>query len=203
MFGYDSIYFDTAGLRCFWDHVEGTEPRFKARSRLYEETGASYFETEIKMSDGSTRRRQLDTDSSEHGELTGEMWDFLVSALDSCGMAPPERLQPSLATRFRRSTVVAVEGGERVTADRRVEMVRPDGASFRIRDGRLLVETKSESGEGALDAVLRDSGYESVSVSKYRVGIALLAADDPANPLGADLERYFERSEPRAESGGA
>src|SRR5947209_8213189 len=38
-FAYSSAYFDTPDLRCFVDHVKDRLPRFKARSRLYEDSG--------------------------------------------------------------------------------------------------------------------------------------------------------------------
>lgn len=43
-FAYRTTYFDTADLRCFVDHVEDRVPRFKARTRLYEDTSACVFE---------------------------------------------------------------------------------------------------------------------------------------------------------------
>lgn len=36
-FGYSTTYFDTPDLRCFVDHLEDRVPRFKARTRFYEE----------------------------------------------------------------------------------------------------------------------------------------------------------------------
>jgi hypothetical protein len=44
-------------------------------------------------------------------------------------------------------------------------------------DDLVLVETKSENGESPADAVLADLRVKPISLSKYRVGIALV---DPA-----------------------
>jgi VTC domain len=191
-FRYESVYFDAPDLRCFREHVEGEAPRFKARSRLYRETRACFFEVKMKTAEGRTLKRQLDIDAEEHGALTDEQREFVTSALESCAIDPPERLGPSLTTRFRRITVIAADAPQRVTADLDVEMVAPDGRTARVRDDRVLVETKSEDGEGAFDDALAGAGFASISLSKYRTGIALLETPDPDNPLGADLERVFE-----------
>src|SRR5579884_4255098 len=49
-FSYRSTYFDTPQLRCFTDHVEDRVPRFKVRTRLYEDAEACMFEVKIKRS---------------------------------------------------------------------------------------------------------------------------------------------------------
>jgi hypothetical protein len=192
IFRYESVYFDAPDLRCFREHVEGEAPRFKARSRLYRETRACFFEVKMKTADGRTHKRQLDIDAEEHGALADEQREFLNSALESCAIDPPDRLEPSLTTRFRRITVVAATSPQRVTVDLDVEMLASDGRRARIRDGRALVETKSEDGEGTFDEVLAGAGFSAISLSKYRTGIGLLAAPDPGNPLGAELELVFE-----------
>jgi hypothetical protein len=40
-FTYENVYFDTPQLHCFWDHVEGARPRFKARTRYYRHTDSA------------------------------------------------------------------------------------------------------------------------------------------------------------------
>src|SRR5436305_14522132 len=50
VFRYSTAYFETPDLRCFIDHVENRLPRFKARSRLYEDSGQCVFEVKLKRS---------------------------------------------------------------------------------------------------------------------------------------------------------
>ena len=50
VFRYSTTYFETPDLRCFIDHVENRLPRFKARSRLYEDSGQCVFEVKLKRS---------------------------------------------------------------------------------------------------------------------------------------------------------
>jgi hypothetical protein len=56
-FAYRSVYFDTPDRRCFWDHVHGRVPRFKARTRLYQDTGSCVFELKLKRTDDETSSR--------------------------------------------------------------------------------------------------------------------------------------------------
>src|SRR5205814_1442908 len=59
-FEYRSVYFDTPDLCCFWDHVHGRLPRFKARTRLYRDTGSCVFEVKLKRSDEELDKRQTE-----------------------------------------------------------------------------------------------------------------------------------------------
>ena len=192
VFGYENVYFDTPDLRCFRDHVEGREPRFKVRSRLYADSGESAFELKVKRGDGQTAKESLDEDPPDHGRLTEQAEGFLRHhlgrLLDVDELLPLER---SLATTFRRATLGARSGAERVTCDVALELRRPDGTAVRLIDDHAIVETKSEGGHGRADHVLRELGAEPVSLSKYRVGIGLLAARDPEPQLGGAPQRWF------------
>ena len=192
VFGYESVYFDTPDLRCFRDHVEGREPRFKVRSRLYTDSGASAFELKVKLGDGETAKESLDEDRADHGRLTEAAEGFLqhhLGRLLELDELPP--LEHSLATTFRRATLGARSGAERVTCDVALELRRPDGTAVRLIDDHAIVETKSEGGDGRADHALRELGAEPVSLSKYRVGIGLLAARDPEPQLGGAPQRWF------------
>jgi VTC domain len=134
MFRYRSTYFDTPDLRCYVDHVEDRQPRFKARTRLYVDSENCVFEVKLKGEDG---------------------------AVD---------LRPERAT------------------DRPDRPDRPrDGASASLREGVVLVETKSEEGESPADAVLAELGLEPISLSKYRVGMSLVGGANSGPQPGSDL----------------
>ena len=165
-FHYESVYFDTLDLRCFWDHVEGTRPRFKARTRYYRDTGTCFFEVKVKSGD-ETHKRQYDCDVAEHGVVTDSARDFLREAMtDLTGQEPPEDLAAALSTTFRRSTLTAREGGERTTIDLEIALTAMDGRSVTLRDEFALIETKSEGGRGQVDAALVAAGHEPASISK-------------------------------------
>jgi len=190
-FNYESVYFDTPDLRCFHDHVAGRRPRFKARTRLYRETGVCIFEVKVRMAD-ETVKRQRPQDKGEHGAVTEPALRFLEETLrEVAGEGPPDDLAPTLSTRYERITLGAREGGERATIDLAVELRSMDDRSASLRDGYTLMETKSEDGGGAVDRLVRDAGHEPLSISKYRLGVGLLLADDPESATAQPLRSCF------------
>lgn len=191
-FTYESVYFDTPDLRCFTDHVDGRRPRFKVRSRYYRETGACFFEVKVKRADDATIKRQRPYDKEDHGSITAPARGFLEDVLaELAGEPAPEDLAPSLSTSYRRITLSAKEGSERATMDLEVGMRAMDGRDVRLRDGTLLLETKTEEGDSRVDRALRDAGCEAMSISKYRLGVGLLLADDPESAHTATLRTCF------------
>ena len=192
MFAYESVYFDTADLRCFRDHVEGRTPRFKARTRHYRDTGHCVFEVKLKLGDGETDKRQSDHPPDATERLSGDAEECLREALQSAGLQlPPEPLRASLRTNFDRVTLARADAAERATCDLDLTLSRHAAASARLQPGMVVVETKSEHGDGPADGALRELGVEPISLSKYRTGMALLApeAQDPEGSRPS--ERYF------------
>jgi VTC domain len=191
IFGYENVYFDTPQLRCWRDHVEGVRPRFKARTRYYHDTDTCFFEVKVKTGE-DMNKRQSDCDVTEHGVLTESAAAFLAEVLtDLTGEGPPEGLASVLSTGFRRVTLSAREGGERATIDLEVVLRAMDGRSSAMREEFALLETKSEGGKGQVDAALVASGHEPSSISKYRLGVGLLLADDPESAHHQSLRSCF------------
>lgn len=173
-FACQTVYFESPKLRCFWDHVDGRFPRFKARTRLYEDTGACVFEVKLKGGDGETDKRQVDHPAERANELTDSARECLDGALDAGGIELDERLEPRLRTNFRRITLAARENPERLTCDLGLRLSAPSGAAVSMASELVLVETKSESGESPADQLLGELGLEQISLSKYRVGMSLV-----------------------------
>jgi VTC domain len=186
-FEYCSTYFDTPELRCFTDHLEDRRPRFKARTRLYVNSGSCVFEVKLKREDGETDKRQAAHAVEDAERFTDPARQCLEAALNDAGLKAPEEMGPTLLTRFRRITLAAREGSERLTCDLGVDLSQPDGAAARLRDGLILVETKSERGESPADRVLAELGLEPISLSKYRVGMSLVGGADHGPQPGSDL----------------
>jgi hypothetical protein len=186
-FAYCSTYFDTPELRCFVEHVEDRQPRFKARTRLYEDTDHCVFEVKLKREDGETDKRQVDHAVKDAERFTEEARKCLAEALGDIGLDAPERMEPTLLTRFSRITLASRTGSERLTCDLGVRLSHPDGEAAVLRGGLILVETKSESGESPADRVLAELGLEPISVSKYRVGMSLVGGGNRAPQPGAEL----------------
>jgi VTC domain len=191
-FAYESVYFDTPDLRSFTDHVEDVRPRFKSRSRLYRHTGACFFEVKVKDTSDTMRKRQSPYDREDHGRVTGEAWRFLDATLrELAGQEAPDDLAPTLATRYRRVTLAAREGGERVTVDLDVTMASMTDREVTLREDMALIETKTEGEGGVVDDALAALGCEPAAMSKYRLGVGLLLARDPDAARLAPLRSCF------------
>jgi hypothetical protein len=190
-FGYQSVYFDTPELRCFHDHVDDRRPRFKARTRLYRDTGKCVFEVKIKRGDGETDKRQIDH-SVAADEFDEAARECLRAALHGTDCEPPGgSLRASLRTAFTRVTLAPETGAARTTCDLGIELTRPGGGQARLKAGLVVVESKSEDGEGPTDRELRALGHESISLSKYRTGIALLV-DDARDDSRQRVQQLFD-----------
>jgi hypothetical protein len=190
-FSYETTYFETPDLRCFRDHVGDRRPRFKARTRCYLETGSCVFEVRLKQVDGETDKRQIGHPVDRRRELTDAARSCLGQALADVGLDPPSEMAPAIHTSFRRVTFAADLKPERLTCDLDVCLSSQDGDSAKMRDGLVLVETKSERGESPADAVLAELGLEPISLSKYRVAMGLLMDVQQYGPQpGSEL---FER----------
>jgi hypothetical protein len=187
-FAYRSVYFDTPNLRCFWDHVHGRVPRFKARTRLYRDTGSCVFEVKLKRNHDQMDKRHIEHPAEHTEELTEAAARCLREALSDAGLRPPADLAPSLHTSFRRITLAASESTERLTCDIDVRLSSPEGKTSTLAGSLVLVETKTERGEGRANQALAEIGVDEISLSKYRVGMSLVgnASTEDAQP-GSDL----------------
>lgn len=194
-FAYSTTYFDTPDRRCFTDHVEDRVPRFKARSRFYEDTGTCAFEVKLKRSKDETDKRQIDYAPKDRGRLTDEARGCVRSALEDAGLEAPDELDRSLVTSFNRVTFAARDGADRLTCDLEVRLSASIG-TVAMRGDLVLIETKSESGESPADRLLAAMGFETISLSKYRVGMSTVggAARSESQP-GSEL---FEPLPPAA-----
>jgi hypothetical protein len=191
-FDYRSVYFDTPDYRCFTDHVRDVTPRFKLRTRHYVTTQECVFEVKIKQADGETTKKSIDYEGESADQITDAADELIAEALGGVEVDLPDELRPTLVTEFRRSTLGLRDGPERLTIDRELRMIFGDDA-LRLGGDRALLETKTEDGQGRADRALRDAGVETVSFSKYRLGIGRLArrGDDPG--YAEPLEPAFER----------
>jgi hypothetical protein len=196
-FDYESVYFDSPGLASYHDHREGRRPRAKVRSRLYVDTDTSFFEAKLKLEDDETNKAHIEQPPRDHGRISPEARRFLeetLSALD--GRIDVDELRAALTTRFERFTLAAADGTERVTCDLSLRLTAPGRGSLVLQDGHTVLETKTETGNGRCDQCLDHAGVESLSFSKYRVGIGLLTAegeDAGAEPMRACFRRESDQ----------
>lgn len=191
-FGYRSSYVDTPDLACFHAHRQGRRLRWKARTRLYADSGRCRFEVKLKTGRGDTDKHSVLVDAAEHGTLPAAGAALLEQVLAEHYRLPaPELLLPSLLVEHQRSTLVAADGSGRTTVDSDLRFVVPSGAGARLADDLVLVETKSAGGRSRADLLLRAAGLRPVSVSKYSCGLALTDPSLPDQPWRRLLQQHF------------
>jgi hypothetical protein len=191
-FGYESVYFDTPELTAYRAHLQRRRQRFKARTRTYTDSGLTMFEVKLAGARGETVKQRLPYRADHRAELTDEALAHLGTALgEAYHQDVPAGMQPTLVTRYRRTTFVTRAGDARLTCD--VGLVVEDGRHEVHDTGtHVLVESKSGGQRGsAADRILRELGVHPASVSKYAVGVAALHPELPSNPWHQTLRRYF------------
>lgn len=191
-FSYRSDYLDTPDLVCFRSHRQNRRLRWKARTRLYTDSGLCRFEIKLKTGRGDTDKHAITIGGDQSGGLPTEGRRLLDEVLArQYRVEAPTALTPSLTVDHARITLIAADGTGRVTLDTDLSFTSTCGVLARLLDGFVLVETKSRDGRGSADRLLRAAGVRPVSVSKYCAGIALTHPDQPTQPWRPLLRRYF------------
>jgi hypothetical protein len=192
-FEYETTYFDTASLTLYRAHVQRRRKRFKCRSRHYMDTGVHFFEMKMKGRRNETIKRQMPYDRADVAVVTADAWQFIRDCLiEQYGQQFDDELAPSLSNKYRRMTLVARDGAERLTCDFDLSFAGPTGRSGRLSSDFLVLETKTMRGKGVADRTLKAIGNRPVICSKYCVGTALLRPDVKSNELRGVIQRYFE-----------
>lgn len=188
-FRYDTRYFDDAGRRAYHDHHQGRRKRCKVRIRDYVDAGFSYLEVKLKDRRDVTVKKRLEVRSGL-AELDARCLAFVDECHGALYGVPLNRdLAPVLAMSYERITLVAKEGGERMTIDTSLGF-EAEGAEREVAPGLFIVETKSARGNGAADAVLRGLHlHPTPRMSKYCVGLAALGLVERANRFLPALRR--------------
>ena len=173
-FTYATRYFDDTSRRAYFDHQQGRRKRCKVRVRHYLEAKFSYLEVKLKDIRDVTVKRRLPV------PFRSEVLDDRAMAfIDSChrdlyGAGLDLSLEPVVAMEYRRITLVAKAGGERMTIDTDMTFGTDRGEPV-MSPGMFILETKSARGFGVADAILRRLHLRATaSCSKYCVAIAAL-----------------------------
>jgi VTC domain len=192
-FRYHTVYFDTAALTAYRDHLQRRRRRYKCRSREYVDSGICTFEVKLKGQRGRTIKHRMAYDRARRDELSEPALQFVRDCLKrSYGRAPEAELEPVLAVTFVRATFAAPGLGERVTCDFDLGFCSPSGAAGRLAEDAVIVESKSAAGNALADRVLRSLGARPEGAcSKYCLGVGLTNPTVNSNPLRRLLRRHF------------
>lgn len=186
-FRYESVYFDTADLRSYFDAARERRRKFKVRTRTYLDTEQCGLEVKTAGGRGETEKLRIEHPFDQRDRLTDDARRFVDAHVPSLGRAA---LHPVLTTSYRRATLVDRGAGARVTCDAGLMCTASDGESVTL-DEYVLVETKSTGAPTIADKLLWATGNRPVTISKFGVGMATLHPQLPANKWNRTLRRYF------------
>ena len=169
---YDTIYYDTPGLRMFCDHHNRRLVRQKVRTRCYVQSGDAFLEIKRKNNHGRTKKKRI-------GIPQGEMMDFngdraACDYLASHSWFRAEDLSPVLETAFQRITLVNPAMTERLTIDTRLQFKNfRSGKSTTLQDA-VIIELKQDGRVASpMRAILLDRLVKPVRISKYCIAVTL------------------------------
>lgn len=176
-FTYDTCYFDDPDRRSYHDHHQGRRQRMKVRVRRYVDAGLCFVEVKLKDKRGITVKKRLPYDVDKYGRLDDAALAHVRQCHEALYGRPFERpLEAVLNMRYRRITLVAREGGERMTIDTGIRFFG-NADAVGTDDDVFIVETKSANGHGLADAILRRQHQHPTSgCSKYCVGMSVTGA---------------------------
>ncbi len=160
----------------YFYHHQGRRRRCKVRIRTYTDADLCYLEVKLKDKRGTTVKLRKRCQPRNYDLMPPELYDFVNGChMDLYGEPLPYDLGPALDIDYRRITLVAHQGGERMTIDGGLQFTRSQ--HFERMDDRLfIVETKSRNGNGLADKVFRRlHQHPANSCSKYCTGLAMTA----------------------------
>ncbi len=192
-FIYETVYFDTKEHICYRQHTQGTRQRFKARTRRYVDANLYFFEVKLKDLRGKTNKKRITCTADEHGILTKDAEDLLRSSFDTVYKKDfKHNLIPSTKMTYKRVTLVAKRGGERMTIDYALTFY--DMHTQKVIESPkdfIIIETKSVTGNGIADKIFKKHRQRATSCSKFCLSKILLKHVDRYNNFLPLLKKSF------------
>jgi VTC domain len=201
-FTYDTCYFDDQDCRSYFDHHQSRSKRVKVRMRKYLEAGLCFVEVKLKDRRGMTVKKRLRCALDLFGVLDERAEKFIQEVYASLyGREFTHAISRNLDMRYRRITLVAKDGGERMTLDNGV-CFKMDGGRRTVDDSLFIVEAKSAKGNGIADRILRRlHQHPTKHVSKYCTGLATMREGTKNNNFRRALKKLGLLEFPAPETG--
>lgn len=173
VFEYESIYMDTPDYAFYNQHQSKEKNRTKVRTRLYVDSNIAFFEFKQKHNK-VTRKFRYQFNPELHGKMGPEATKFFEWVYQSMYGKMPEKISPSIITRYSRLTFCSKKNDERVTVDFNVRVL--DARNTKSEEipfkNLVIVESKSASTNGKSHQIMKDHKIkQAASCSKYSLGL--------------------------------
>lgn len=188
-FDYRSMYFDSVDLESFWSSLHQHAGRFKVRTREYVDSGKCMLEIKTEGNRGQTLKTRLAHAVDRRDRLGPAGIQFVDSTLQRCGLG--ERLVPTLATHYHRSTLFDGATLSRITIDQHLEYSMPNQPRHALGP-YVVIETKTIGMPTSYDRALWNLGIRPIAISKFATAMALEYPNLPGNRWNRVLRDYFE-----------
>ena len=173
---YDSVYFDTDGMKMYLDHHDKRLVRQKVRTRSYVNSGDAFLEIKRKNNKGRTSKKRTSIPLSELNDFRSDPAATAYLAKHSAFTA--DQLSPALETMFKRMTLVNTDRTERLTIDTCLCFKNfRTGREASLRDA-VIIELKQDGrASSRMKGILLDHRVKPARVSKYCIAVTLTDPD--------------------------
>jgi hypothetical protein len=170
-FTYRTCYYDDAEQRAYYDHHQRRRKRCKVRVRTYVDAGLHYLEVKVIEPRATTSKSRLRL-AARPIALDQTCLNFVDECHRNAYGTPFSKVvNPVLIVQYKRITLVAKEGGERLTIDTHVRFTGA-GRNRAVDDTVCIIETKSARGNGVADKIFRSFHAQPTGrVSKFCIGM--------------------------------
>lgn len=169
---YNSIYYDTAGLKMFLDHHNRRLVRQKVRTRVYLNSGEAFLEIKRKNNHGRTKKKRTHIPQTEMMDFSADA--AAVAYLAKHSAFTVEMLSPVLSTAFRRITLVNPAKTERLTIDTSLNFTNFRTGHKASLEDAVIIELKQEGHAASqMKGILLAHRIKPTRVSKYCIAETL------------------------------
>lgn len=178
---YETRYLDTPDYSLYTNHHNGRCNRYKVRFRTYLDSGQSFFEIKFKSNKGRTVKSRMRLRETQHS-LSRETSGFLENKTD----LKADLLAEAIQINYNRITLVNKSLTERLTID--FDMTYRIDREKHSLPNLVIAEVKQQrNGRSPFRTLMQEEHIQSLSISKYCLGIASFVPDVKTNSFKSKL----------------
>lgn len=189
---YLTLYYDTPKRDMFVAHHNRKLTRQKLRTRIYVESGTTFFEIKNKSNRGRTKKRRTEIDKGDFATFANNI--SACRLLSEHSNYQPEQVAPALTTSFCRITLVNPTLTERTTIDLDLNYEDVRSGRHNAIDNMAIVEIKQDGNTiSTTKQILRDMRITPLKVSKYCLGTTLTVDNIKQNRFKEKIRKIDKR----------